>query len=295
MEVLNRFYAFCALSLGALGALAAILSRLVMPWREEQIVGGMPQLSARRTLAALAVGAVTAVIVFGAFLTGDVSLYASTGAPMIDPDFWRMTIVCLLAGALSIFLHRAAETRFGRGERVRPARVRPIRPAQPGPVARPAQPRPVARPAQPRPAVSRPIQAQPAPSQQAAVPAPSPQPPAAPAADAAPARPVRTVRMVRNARPPARTKAPTPAPVPSTTPAPPVAPPKKETWSRLLVAERFDRIEARGFAGWIEAEKHPDRAREKEREQDRVDLDQGRPTGERRDRHRRADAEPDPD
>ena len=181
----NRFYAFRALCLGALGALAAILSRLVMPWREEQIGGGMPHLSAGRTLAALAVGAVTAVIVFGAFLTGDVSLYASAGAPVIDPDFWRMTIVCLLAGALSIFLHRAAEARFGRSGRalaepagplrvlpppspppptaapepsapaavsphqVRPERVRPIRPARPARVRpiRPAQPQTVARPA----------------------------------------------------------------------------------------------------------------------------------------------------
>jgi hypothetical protein len=228
----NRFYAFRALSLGALGALAAILSRLVMPWREEQIGGGMPHLSAGRTLAALAVGAVTAVIVFGAFLTGDVSLYA--GAPVIDPDFWRMTIVCLLAGALSIFLHRAAEARFGRGgrtlaepagplrvlpppsppppapktpappavsprpgrpARVRPARAQPIRPARPQPAVRPVPSRPAARPVQSRPA-ARPVQPRPA------------------------ARPVQSRPAVRpNQARPAPSKPAAPAPQPQAAPA----------------------------------------------------------------------------
>src|SRR5579872_980325 len=63
--------------------------------------------------------------------------------------------------------------------------------------------------------------------------------------------------------------------------------------SDLLVAERVDRIEVRRFARRVEAEEHADRRRDAERQGDRVDRHDDRPTGgaahERRDSNAETD------
>ena len=49
----------------------------------------------------MGVGAVVSVVTFGLFHTKQISIFPHTDANSGLPDFWRVTILCLMAGAFS--------------------------------------------------------------------------------------------------------------------------------------------------------------------------------------------------
>ncbi len=60
----------------------------------------------------MAMGAVVSVVVIGLFFTGFISIFANAAQNTGEADFWKVTILCLLAGAFSDRLFEAAAGRM---------------------------------------------------------------------------------------------------------------------------------------------------------------------------------------
>jgi hypothetical protein len=60
----------------------------------------------------MAMGGVVAVIVLGLFFTGFISIFSHAEPVSGNPDFWKVSILCLLAGAFSDRLFQTAALRM---------------------------------------------------------------------------------------------------------------------------------------------------------------------------------------
>jgi hypothetical protein len=97
-----------ALSLGAVGAIMSILAQSLRV-QPPQLAG---QLSASQVAGPVALGAVVSVVVVGLFFTGFISIFSGSGDGAKDVDFWKITILCLLAGAFADRLFQSASSRL---------------------------------------------------------------------------------------------------------------------------------------------------------------------------------------
>jgi hypothetical protein len=64
--------------------------------------------SVGRMWASIAMGGIVSVVVIGLFFTGFISIFANASHNTGETDFWKVTILCLLAGAFSDRLFQAA-------------------------------------------------------------------------------------------------------------------------------------------------------------------------------------------
>ena len=102
----DQYLVMRAFSLGALGALAAALAAL--------LPGATPEtrLPNARTMLSMVFGGIVALVVFALFTTRELSVFANDGAtPDEKPDYWRVVILCLIAGAFADRLFAAARER----------------------------------------------------------------------------------------------------------------------------------------------------------------------------------------
>ena len=102
----NQYLATRAIALGALGAFAAALAI--------SLQGVAPQARLRfgRTMFSMAFGGIVALVVFALFTIRELSVFANhTAAPDETPDYWRVVILCLIAGAFADRLFAAARER----------------------------------------------------------------------------------------------------------------------------------------------------------------------------------------
>ena len=64
-----------------------------------------------RMWASMAMGGIVSVVVIGLFFTGFISIFANAPQTSSETDFWKVTILCLIAGAFSDRLFQAAAGR----------------------------------------------------------------------------------------------------------------------------------------------------------------------------------------
>ena len=63
-------------------------------------------------------GGIVALVVFALFTTGELSVFANVGpTPDEMPDYWRVVILCLIAGAFADRLFVAARERIDHATR----------------------------------------------------------------------------------------------------------------------------------------------------------------------------------
>lgn len=110
----NIYLVARALALGAIGALMSILAKHLAAANSHPLFEDNTSLG--RMWASMTMGGVVAVVVVGLFLTGFISIFANTpqnnsGVPI---DYWKVTILCLLAGAFSDRLFQEAASRVDR-------------------------------------------------------------------------------------------------------------------------------------------------------------------------------------
>lgn len=109
-ESSNIYVVTRALSLGAIGALMSILAKyLAAPATHALFADGA---SIGRMWASIAMGGIVSVVVVGLFFTGFISIFANSTQTTGETDFWKVTILCLLAGAFSDRLFQAASGRM---------------------------------------------------------------------------------------------------------------------------------------------------------------------------------------
>ena len=102
----NQYLAMRAVALGALGAFAAALAAFL---REAPLDTRLPL---RRTMLSMVFGGIVALVVFALFTTRELSVFVNDGAtPDEIPDYWRVVILCLIAGAFADRLFAAARER----------------------------------------------------------------------------------------------------------------------------------------------------------------------------------------
>jgi hypothetical protein len=124
-ESANLYIVTRALALGAIGALMSIFASLLSISKARAAFDDKDSLT--KIWASMAIGAIVSVVVVGLFFTGFISIFAQpehvagnptavTGNPTQIPktDFWKVTILCLLAGAFSDRLFQAASGRMER-------------------------------------------------------------------------------------------------------------------------------------------------------------------------------------
>jgi len=105
-ESSNIYVVTRALSLGAIGALMSIFAKfLAAPTPHALFEDGA---SIGRMWASMAMGGIVSVVVVGLFFTGFISIFANSTQTTGETDFWKVTILCLLAGAFSDRLFQAA-------------------------------------------------------------------------------------------------------------------------------------------------------------------------------------------
>ncbi len=112
----NIYLAMRALSLGALGALITLLvAHILVPQRKNQASNFIksphfwPYL-----LGHILMGSIVAVVVFGLFYTKQLTIFKAdtTSKEVLEPEFWRVTMLCIIAGAFSEKLYGAASNRL---------------------------------------------------------------------------------------------------------------------------------------------------------------------------------------
>ena len=98
-----------ALALGAVGALFSILAKDLAAVSAGPRV---PDKHLRKVWASMAVGAIVAVVIIGLFKTGFISIFTEAEKAAGTPDFWKVTILSLFAGAFADRLFQAAAHRM---------------------------------------------------------------------------------------------------------------------------------------------------------------------------------------
>jgi hypothetical protein len=99
-----------ALALGAIGALLSIFAKYLAAPSGNGLLGDKN--SVRRMWASMAMGAIVAVVAIGLFYTGFISIFSGSEKTTGTPDFWKVTILSLLAGAFADRLFQAAAYRM---------------------------------------------------------------------------------------------------------------------------------------------------------------------------------------
>jgi hypothetical protein len=103
-ESTNLYLVARALALGAIGAIMSMLAKAA--GAEGANITGPQNLN--RMWSTMGIGAVVAVVALGLFHTKQISIFAQGSVPDGNPDFWRVTILCLMAGAFADRLFQAA-------------------------------------------------------------------------------------------------------------------------------------------------------------------------------------------
>jgi len=111
-DSINIYTVTRALALGAIGALMSILANFLSTRKRSEVV--TDNYAPTTIAASMAMGAIVSVVVVGLFYTGFISIFSNATQIAGNPDFWKVTILCLLAGAFSDRLFQAAATRVGR-------------------------------------------------------------------------------------------------------------------------------------------------------------------------------------
>ena len=106
----NLYLVSRALALGAIGALMSIFAKFLSMTHSPVIFEDRN--ASARMAASMAMGAIAAVVVMGLFFTGFISIFSHVEPVSQDPDFWKVTILCLLAGTFSDRLFQAAARRM---------------------------------------------------------------------------------------------------------------------------------------------------------------------------------------
>ncbi len=105
----NLYVVIRALSLGAIGALASIFATQLF---SQTTVTLFNQPSAfPRIWLSMIMGAIVGVTIVGLFYSGFISIFPQSEPPKGNPDFWKVTMLCLIAGAFSERLFIAASAR----------------------------------------------------------------------------------------------------------------------------------------------------------------------------------------
>ncbi|WP_256805550.1 hypothetical protein [Bradyrhizobium sp. Bra64] len=106
----NIYVVARALSLGAIGALMSIIAKFLASPTKRGLLEDSNFIG--RMWASMAFGGVASVVVIGLFFTGFISIFANSTQGGGETDFWKVTILCLLAGAFSDRLFQAASGRM---------------------------------------------------------------------------------------------------------------------------------------------------------------------------------------
>ena len=111
----NIFYAMRALSLGGLGALITLLaSYMLKPPENGNSVGFINSSNYWSLLLShTMMGAVVSSVIFGLFYTRQLTIFQPdmTASENVAPEFWRITMLCIIAGAFAEKLYSAASNR----------------------------------------------------------------------------------------------------------------------------------------------------------------------------------------
>jgi hypothetical protein len=117
-DSVNIYLVARALALGAIGALMSIFAKYLSNPNPQPLFDD--RASVGRMWASIAMGGIVSVVVIGLFFTGFISIFANATQNSGETDFWKVTILCLLAGAFSDRLFQAAagkmELYLGTGE-----------------------------------------------------------------------------------------------------------------------------------------------------------------------------------
>jgi prefoldin subunit 5 len=106
----NIYVVARALALGAIGALMSIFAKYLAGPAGRPLFEDSTSLG--RMWASIAMGGIVSVVVVGLFFTGFISIFANSAQTTGETDFWKVTILCLLAGAFSDRLFQAASGRM---------------------------------------------------------------------------------------------------------------------------------------------------------------------------------------
>ncbi|ALQ10199.1 hypothetical protein WNY97_20640 [Pseudoalteromonas fuliginea] len=111
----NIFYAMRALSLGGLGALITLLaSHMLVPPANGKSKDFMSSNNYWSLLLAhTTMGAVVSTVIFGLFYTKQLTIFhpEKVLSDGVSPEFWRVTMLCIIAGAFAEKLYNAASNR----------------------------------------------------------------------------------------------------------------------------------------------------------------------------------------
>jgi len=105
-DSVNIYLVARALALGAIGALMSIFAKYLSDPIPHTLFDNDASLG--RMWASIAMGGIVSVVVIGLFFTGFISIFANAAQNTGETDFWKVTILCLLAGAFSDRLFQAA-------------------------------------------------------------------------------------------------------------------------------------------------------------------------------------------
>ena len=102
----NQYLAVRATALGALGAFAASIAAFLHG------AATMARLWRGHTMLSMVFGGIVALVVFALFTTREISVFSNEeGTPGEIPDYWRVVILCLIAGAFADRVFAAARER----------------------------------------------------------------------------------------------------------------------------------------------------------------------------------------
>jgi len=106
-ESTNLYLVARALALGALGAFMSLLAKS----HQVEAASKDDENRLQRVWGSMAIGGIVAVVVLGLFYTKQISIFSHSDQTSSAPDFWRVTILCLMAGAFADRIFAAAAGR----------------------------------------------------------------------------------------------------------------------------------------------------------------------------------------
>jgi hypothetical protein len=115
-DSINLYLVARALALGAIGALMSIMVKFetaASGAKGRQSHVWFDDHSIQRLWTSTAIGAVVSVVALGLFHTKQITIFSNGDSSPGQPEFWRVTILCLMAGAFSDRLFQAASQKVG--------------------------------------------------------------------------------------------------------------------------------------------------------------------------------------
>jgi hypothetical protein len=106
----NIYVVARALALGAIGAMMSIFAKYLASPTVSSLFADDGSMG--RMWASMAMGAIVSVVVVGLFFTGFISIFTNASQTTGETDFWKVTILCLLAGAFADRLFQSAASRM---------------------------------------------------------------------------------------------------------------------------------------------------------------------------------------